>query len=118
MKCVILILLFALPAVAFSQKDTLNHKLDSLQVKADTTKQFNNTNPTNYNEYTKITFPVYFTLLWSDIKQQLTSPLRGTKQDWHRFAGLVVATTALSFADKPIQKSILKLTDSTKSIQK
>lgn len=114
----IVMLLMLLPAVAFSQSDTLSKKLDSLQVKADTGKQVNNINSASYNEYTKITFPVYFTLLWSDLKQQLTSPLRGNKQDWHRFAGLVAATAALSFADKPIQESVKKFTDSAKGIQK
>jgi hypothetical protein len=119
MKCkVLLAVLFICPSIAFCQQDTLSKKLDSLEVKADTGKQVNNINSSNYNEYTKITFPVYFQLLWSDLKQQVTSPFRGTKQDWHRFAGLALGTAALSFADKPIQQNIKKLTDSSKSITK
>jgi hypothetical protein len=119
MKCKgLFLLLFICPVIAFCQADTLSKKLDSLKVKADTGKQVNNINPSNYNEYTKITFPVYFQLLWSDLKQQVTSPFRGTKQDWHRFAGLALGTAALSFADKPLQESIKKLTDSSKSITK
>lgn len=105
-------------AAGYSQTDTLSHKLDSLQQKADTVKQVNNTKPSNYNEYTKITFPVYFTLLWSDLKQEITSPLRGTRQDWHRFAGLVGGTVVMSFVDKPLQKAIKKTVDSSKGLQR
>jgi hypothetical protein len=114
----LLLLLFLVPAIAFAQSDTLSHKLDSLKAKTDTVKQVNNTDADNYNAYTKITFPVYFELLWSDLKQQITSPLRGTKQDWHRFVGLVGGTIALSFADKPLQRGIMKITDSSRNIKK
>jgi hypothetical protein len=44
--------------------------------------------------------------------------LRGTKQDWHRFAGLVGGTVVLSFVDKPLQRGIMKATDSSRNIKK
>jgi membrane-associated phospholipid phosphatase len=113
----ILVMIFLFPAVSFSQKDTLIKKLDSLEIKADTGKQVNNINHRAYNESSKITFPVYWKLLWSDSKQQLTAPFRGTRQDYYRLAGLVGVTAALSFADKPIEKAALKARDSSKTLR-
>jgi membrane-associated phospholipid phosphatase len=110
-------LAFFIPLMSVAQTDTLGKKLDSLQQKTDTVKQVNVTEGSAYNEETKITFPVYFRLLWSDLKQQLTSPLRGTKQDWKRFAGLVAGTAVLSFADKPVQKAALKWRDSSSAVR-
>lgn len=109
--------LMIMPIISFAQADTLVHKLDSLEKKTDTVKQVNNTNPAGYNENTKITFPVYFTLLFDDLKQQLTAPFRGTQQDWKRFAALAAGTAVLSFADKPIQESMLKLRDSSQTLR-
>jgi hypothetical protein len=102
---------------AMGQADSLGHKLDSLEKKYDTTKQVNVIESDAYNETTKITFRNYFKLLANDLKQQVTSPFRGTKQDWIRFGGLVAGTAALSFADRSIQEQALKWRDSSKTVR-
>lgn len=95
---------------SYSQKpDTLIKKLDSLSIKADSAgKQLNNTNPTAYNEQTRLTPKSYFILLGSNLKQEFTKPFHMHKKDWGKFGAFAIATIALSFADKPIQKQALK----------
>ena len=111
-------LLWILPVFAFSQNtDSLVQKLDSLEAKADTVKQVNKIQPVDYNSTTRITFPVYFTLLWSDMKQQVTAPFRGSRQDYNRLGGLVLATTALSFADKPLQKEAVSIQQNNRTVR-
>jgi len=86
------------------QVDSLANKLDSLKKKVDTTGQINNTNPENYNINTRITGPVYFTLLVNDFKQQALSPFSTTKKQWLNNAQFVVLAAGLFLADKPVQK--------------
>ncbi len=102
--CFILLLMTASLSV-FSQKpDTLLKKLDSLSKKEDSSKQKNIINPKAYNEQTKITVPVYFTLLGSNLKQQITGPFHTSKKSWIKVGAFTLATGALAFADVPIQR--------------
>ena len=106
-------LLLLIPSLLMAQqKDTLIKKLDSLTKKTDSVgaKQKNVIAPAAYNEITKITPKVYFTLLISDIKQQWTAPFRATGSDWLKIGGFAVVTTAVAlFADKPINKFAVKI---------
>lgn len=89
-----------------AQQDTLIRKLDSLNRSTDSAGgQSNNTNPTAYNENTKITFKSYFTLLGSDLKQEFTKPFHMTRKDWGRFGKFALVGTALAFGDEPIQRN-------------
>jgi membrane-associated phospholipid phosphatase len=103
------IIMLSFPFATFAQKDTLIHKLDSLQRKKDTSGQINNINPNAYTETTQITFKNYFILLGSSLKQEFTKPFHMNKKDWGNFGKFAAVTVALSFADEPIQKSALKL---------
>lgn len=103
------IVMLTFPFAAFAQKDTLIHKLDSLQRKKDTSGQINNINPNAYTETTQITFKNYFILLGSSLKQEFTKPFHMNKKDWGNFGKFAAVTVALSFADEPIQKAALKL---------
>lgn len=114
------VLITVFTAIVFSahaQVDSLGHKLDSLKKQSDTIPQQNIIESSTYTENTQITFPVYFQLLWSDLKQQITAPVRGNKQDWMRFAGLAVGTAVLSYADKPIQEKALEWRNSSSTLR-
>lgn len=95
-----------------AQKDTLIHKLDSLQKKTDQPGEqasLNKTDPSDYNENTKITFKNYFSLLASDVKQSFLKPFHIKSRDW-KYIGLFAATeVGLSFADKPLQREVLEM---------
>jgi membrane-associated phospholipid phosphatase len=96
--------LFSL-AVQAQQPDTLIKKLDSLRKSNDTTgKQINNTAPEAFTESTVITFPAYFILLGSNMKQSFTKPFRMKKKDWRNLLVFGGAEVALVFADEPIQR--------------
>jgi membrane-associated phospholipid phosphatase len=114
------LLLLLIPAWTMAQqKDTLTKKLDSLAKKPDSvgTRQKNNTNPSFYNENTKITPHVYLVLVVDDIKQQVTSPFRATNSDWLKIGGFAVVTAGtILFADKPIYRSAIQLRNNNKSI--
>jgi membrane-associated phospholipid phosphatase len=98
--------------------DTLLNKLDSLHKKTDTTgKQINNTERSAFNENTVITFPAYFILLGSDMKQAFTSPFHMRKRDWWNVAKFVFAEATLSFADEPIQRNALDLRNSNRTVR-
>ena len=106
MKLQFIILFLLLPALAFSQKtDTLIHKLDSLDKKADTVGQKNIIQPQEYNEATKITFKSYFVLLGSNFKQQLTAPFNTSAKGWVKVAKFGVLAGGLMLLDHPIQKT-------------
>jgi len=107
----LLVLLLSLPATGFSQqRDTLINKLDSLSKKTDSAgKQVNNISPGAYNESTRLAFSSYFELLGSNLKQEFTKPLHMTGKDWSRLGEFAVVAGALSFADEPIQKGVVKL---------
>lgn len=119
LRLLVMAMLFIPLASVGQQKDTLIKKLDSLNRKKDTTgKQINNTNPAAYNEETKITFKNYFVLLGSDLKQEFTKPFRMTKKDWGNFAKFSVIIVGLGFADEPIQKAAVRLTDNNPGLKK
>ncbi len=97
--------------------DTLVNKLDSLNKKTDTTGgQTNIISPLAYSENTKINFSTYFILLGSDLKQQITAPFHQTGKEWLCIGGYALATTALSFADEPIQRFAIKLHNNSETI--
>lgn len=114
----LLLILFA-PATVLGQKtDSLVKKLDSLEKKADSTgHQSNNVQPSAYNDITSINVPVYFTLLWSDYKQQFTAPFHQTSKDWLKVAGFAGAIAALTTVDEPIQQFALDLKNQHKPVR-
>jgi membrane-associated phospholipid phosphatase len=104
----------------FSQKpDTLIKKLDSLSIKTDSAggNQVNNTERAAYNENTKITFGVYFLLLGSDLKQEITKPFHMTGKDWVRFGIFTAGTGGLMLADEPIQKFALNQREHSRTLR-
>ncbi|HUR11212.1 MAG TPA: phosphatase PAP2 family protein [Flavitalea sp.] len=110
------VFVFTFPFISNAQSDTLIRKLDSVRM-ADTIKPPNNIQQENYNEITKITFHSYFLLLGSNIKQQFTSPLWAKKKDWSKVGKAVILGTALYFADKPIQKGAVEITEGNSFLQ-
>lgn len=110
-KGLVAVILFFISVDGFSQKpDTLIKKLDSLSNKADSAgKQNNNINPSAYNENTKLTFPSYFILLGSDLKQEFTAPFHWTGKDWGRFAKFAVIEGTLLLVDEPVQRRALAI---------
>ncbi|MDB5223139.1 MAG: phosphatase family protein [Chitinophagaceae bacterium] len=113
----LVLITFLTPAIAFSQKDTLVKKLDSLNVN-ETQEQKKNINiaPGAYNDSTKFTFRNYFVLLGNDFKQQATYPFHATKKDWTHAAIFGAAALGLSFADKPVSKYFVGLADRNKPV--
>jgi membrane-associated phospholipid phosphatase len=98
--------------------DTLIKKLDSLSKKTDSAGgQVNNTTPKAYNEATKMTFPSYFILLGSDLKQAFTKPFHMTPREWITTAKFVVVAGALSLADEPIQHKALQLRNQNSTLR-
>ena len=100
------------------QPDTLIKKLDSLSKKTDSTgKQSNNINQAAYNEKTKITVPVYFILLGSDMKQEITAPFHFHKKSWIRAGEIALTAVCLGFADEPVQRFALHLRNNNKAVE-
>lgn len=95
-----------LPVAVHAQKDTLTKKLDSLQQLSPELKRKNRDSIRRefYNQKTKITFPTYFVLLGSDLKQQVTAPFHAKPRDWTRAAIVTAATAGILLADKPIMR--------------
>lgn len=113
-----LLLVFLIPSVAFSQKDTLINKLDSLSRKTDSAGgQINNISPKAYNEDTKLTFHTYFVLFGSNVKQAFTKPFHMNHQDWVRLGKFAVLVGALSFADELIQKGALSVSNESSGVK-
>ncbi len=101
---VLILLLVGFTSPGFTQKkDTLIRRLDSMSREQERPPRFNDINEQVYNSNTKITGRVYFKLLASDFKQQLTKPFHMTGRDWLKL-GVVSGTTAiLTFSDESIQ---------------
>lgn len=97
--------------------DTLLNKLDSLLKKKDTVGQVNNTDPSAFSQNTIITFPGYFILLGSDMKQAFTKPFHMQKKDWGMAGKFVLLEAALSLADKPVQRNGLDLRNNNRGVQ-
>jgi membrane-associated phospholipid phosphatase len=110
--------IFISEATFSQQPDTLVHKLDSLNKKTDTTGgQKNIISPKAYNENTQITFPTYFILLGSDLKQQFTAPFHQTGREWIRIGTYAAGIAAVSvLADEPVQRFAVKLHDSSNTV--
>jgi membrane-associated phospholipid phosphatase len=110
-KFFFLIFNLTISANGFSQvNDTVTRKPDSLTYNTDSTGYLqNNTSEGVYTAQTKITFRTYFVLLGSDLKQGFTKPINMCRKDWRKFGVFALATGALSFADQPVQKQIIKL---------
>jgi len=108
-----------LPLIVFPQKpDTLIKKLDSLGRKTDSAGgQVNNINTTAYNETTRITFPSYFILLGSDLKQEFTAPFHFTLKDWRTVGAVAIVGGALFLVDEPVQRYALRLRDSSVTVR-
>jgi membrane-associated phospholipid phosphatase len=114
----VFLILFLPVAVYAQEKDTLIKKLDSLQKLPPELKRKNQDSIRRefYNQKTKITFPAYFILLGSDLKQQVTSPFHAKPRDWGRTA-LVTATMAgILLADKPISRYAVDLREKNTSV--
>lgn len=100
------------------QPDTLIKKLDSLSKKTDSAGgQVNNINESAYNYRTKINVPVYFILLGSDLKQQVTAPFHLTKRDWVNVGKFAIVAGALAFADEPVQRNALRIRDNSQTVR-
>ncbi|MCW3087459.1 MAG: phosphatase family protein [Sediminibacterium sp.] len=113
----ILTLFISLASIA-QQPDTLIRKLDSLQKQTDTSgKQVINTDRSAFDKSTLITPGGYFILLWSDTKQAFTTPFHLQKRDWRNAAYFVAAELALSFADEPIQRGALNLSNKNSTVR-
>jgi membrane-associated phospholipid phosphatase len=100
------------------QPDTLIKKLDSLSKKTDSTGgQINSISQAAYNEKTKITVPVYFILLGSDMKQEITAPFHFHKKSWIKAGVIALTTVSLGFADEPVQRFALHLRNNNKAVE-
>ncbi len=106
----------SLPALS-QTPDTLITKLDSLLKKKDSVGQVNNTAPSAFTETTNITFPGYFILLGSDMKQAFTKPFHMKKKDWGMAGKFLLLEAALSFADKPVQRNGLDLRNNNAGVR-
>lgn len=105
---VFLFLLFGGNASA-QRTDTLLKKLDSLSAKTDSAGvQVNKTAPSEYNSQTSLTPKTYLVLLTSNLKQSFTKPFHLKRRDWKYIGAFAATEIALSFADKPLQKQVLK----------
>jgi membrane-associated phospholipid phosphatase len=115
----LLYLIVLVPALAGAQKtDSLLKKLDSLEKKQDTTGEKPiDIRSAAYTEHTRITVPVYFILLGSNFKQQLTAPFHTSKKDWGKVGAFALLTGAVALADMPLQKQALKLRNSSEAVR-
>jgi membrane-associated phospholipid phosphatase len=114
-----ILLMVLLPFLALcQQKDTLVKKLDSAsKVQTDTSKNgHNNVKQENYNEVTKMTLPVYFALLESDVKQQFSAPFHIKTKDYPKIAAFTAITGALMWSDESINKFAVSLRDSSQAV--
>ena len=111
--------LLLLPFTASAQqKDTLIKKLDSLNRQPPPLKRGNRDSIRRefYNQKTRITFPVYWTLLGSDLKQQVTAPFYAKPRDWARTAAVVAITGGVLLLDKPISRYAVDLRQKNTSV--
>lgn len=118
MKKIILLTLFIVrTGIGFGQQpDTLIKKLDSLATKSDSVKP-NNTNPSAYNQATKLNVPTYFILLGSDLKQAFTKPFNMKSRDWKYLAAGAGTIALLTLADEPVQKFAIGLRNNNPGLQ-
>jgi membrane-associated phospholipid phosphatase len=119
MKLLFCYCLLLIPALAYSQKvDTLLHKLDSLNKKADTVGQKNIIKPQAYNESTKFTLKNYFIILGSDFKQQISAPLTMNKSDWSKAIKFGLVAGGMMLEDEPVQHHVVNWRKSSPVLSK
>lgn len=119
LKVWLLLLFIASAGVLHAQRpDTLIKKLDSLETKSKDSGQQNITNPAAYNENTRITFPSFFILLGSDMKQAFTKPFHMDGGDWGKVGKFALVAGAVALADVPIQKFALDLRNHNEGLRK
>jgi membrane-associated phospholipid phosphatase len=118
MKNTLLLSSILISLSTFSQRtDTLVRKLDSLSTKTDSAGgQINNTSPTAYNKATDLSFPDFFVLQGSNLKQAFTKPFHMTRQNWKDLGKFAIITSALVFADEPVQKFALDIRNHNKGL--
>ncbi len=106
------------PVAGFSQHPpSLVKQLDSLyKIAHSAGHQVNDIHRSAYNSNTRINPHVYFILLGSDLKQELTAPFHFTKKDWLITSGVALLTASMTFADKPIQQYAVKLENKNKIV--
>jgi membrane-associated phospholipid phosphatase len=109
MKQIIRYAIFGLmlfPLAADAQRDIFR-RMDSLSRLPPPLKRENRDSIRRefYNQKTKITFPVYFKLMASDLKQQVTSPFYARPRLWYRTAAVVAVTGGILLLDKPISRA-------------
>ena len=104
------ILLFLPFGVIARQRDTLFRKLDSLAHLPPPLKRGNQDSIRQefYNSKTKITFPVYWKLLASDLKQEVTFPFHARPRDWVRTAVVTGITVGVLLTDKPMERKAVE----------
>jgi membrane-associated phospholipid phosphatase len=93
-------------------------QLDSLSRVTDTSKEGKEIAKTQYEATTRINIPVYFMLLGSDFKQQLTAPFHTSSRSWKRVGAFALVTGALAFADVPIQKQAFRFRNNSEEVRK
>src|ERR1035437_5223059 len=100
----LVLITFLTPAIAFSQKDTLVKKLDSLSIKENKENKGKNNiiTPSVYNDSTRFTLHNYFVLLVNNFKQQATYPFHATKKDWRNTGILSAGVIGLSLFDEHV----------------
>lgn len=91
-------------------RDTLSKKLDSLDKKAENEgRPKNDIREEAYNYNTRISGRIYFKLLASDFKQQITKPFHMKARSWLKLGIFSASVAALTATDEPIQRFALKL---------
>lgn len=110
----VFLLALSFTEVVYSQQpDTLIKKLDSLSQRSDSAGgQINNTDPSAYNESTRLTVPAFFILQGSNLKQSFTKPFHMSKKNWLTIGKFTVVVGAIAFFDRPIQRFALNLRNS------
>jgi hypothetical protein len=93
-------------------------QLDSLSRVTDTSKEGKEIAKTQYEATTRINIPIYFMLLGSDFKQQLTTPFHTSSRSWKRVGAFALVTGALAFADVPIQKQAFRFRNNSEEVRK
>jgi len=115
----LLLIGFLFPFILSAQQpDTLIKKLDSARSKTDTAGQKNIIKQEAYNATTSINARTYFVLLASNTKQQFSKPFHMQPKDWKRFGIGVAVIAPFFFADEPVQKYVVDLTDNNPSMGK
>jgi membrane-associated phospholipid phosphatase len=99
---------------SYSQNtDTLLKKLDSLEVRGDTTI---NTDPSAYTKATQLTPKTYFILLGSNFKQLATTPFHLKKKEWTKVGLFSLVAGGVAVANKPINRFAVDLSANNKGV--